>query len=102
MSTAWEEFQELTEDALRYTRERNEGLLKKWLNKIGYTKPVGYYYNYSKKEIELYTTRPGLLIGKHGVHIFEFKDMLKEEFGYEWTVKFVQIRGGFVNVGKEN
>ena len=98
MDKEWEEFRE---EALRYTREREQGLLKKWLDKIGHTNPVGYYYNYSKKEIELYTTRPGFLIGKHGVHIFEFKDMLKEEFGYEWTVKFVEIRGGFVNVNKE-
>ena len=99
MDKAWEEFRE---EALRYTREREQGLLKKWLDKIGHTKPVGYYYNYGKKEIELYTTRPGLLIGREGVHIFEFKDMMKEEFGYEWTVKFVEIRGGFVNVNKED
>ena len=101
MYKAWEEFQEFREEALRHTREREEGLLNKWLSTINFNEPVGYHYKYSEREIELYTTRPGILIGKQGVHIFKFKDMLKEEFGHEWKVKFVEIRGGFVNVNKE-
>lgn len=96
------EWQEFREEALRLTREKEERILKKWLDKIGHTKPLGYYFDKSKKVLELYTTHPGWLIGRQGVHIIELKRIIAEEYVGEWTVKFTEIRGGFVNVNKEN
>lgn len=84
--------------ALKELRDVEESLIKKWLNKIGYKEPVGYYRNPCTKELEIYTTRPGILIGKAGTNVKELKKMLSEEFFGEWKVKFVEIRGGFVNV----
>ena len=51
-----------------------------------------------KKEMEIYSTRIGVLVGKAGVNVDKLEKMLSEEFKGKWKVKFVEIRGGFVNV----
>ena len=94
---AWEEWRA---EALAFMKEKEETLIKKWLDKIGYKgkEPVGYYRNSWKREMEIYSTRVGQLIGKAGVNVDLLKKMLKDEFRGEWKVKFVEIRGGFVNM----
>ena len=92
---AWQKFRE---ESLAFTREREETIIKKWLNMIGYTEPVGYYRNILDREMEIYTTRPGCLIGKMGANVREFEKMLSEEFNGDWKVKFVEVRGGFVRI----
>ncbi len=93
----WEEFRA---EALVYAKDRNETLIKTWLNKIGYKdkNPIGYDIRLSDKTITIYSTRPGVLIGKAGINVDELKKMLSDEFRGEWKVKFVEIRGGFVTV----
>lgn len=90
---SWEKFRG---DCLAYAKNREETVLKKWLNEIGYTEPIGYYRNIGDKVMEIYTTRPGALIGKAGVNVEKFEKILSDEFGGEWKVKFIEIRGGFV------
>ena len=85
-------------EAIEFNKNREETLLKEWLNEIGYTEPVGYHRNICKKEMEIYSTRPGVLIGKAGVNVDKLEKMLSEEFKGKWKVKCVEIRGGFVNV----
>ena len=92
---AWQKFRE---EAFAFTKKRDEVIIKMWLNEIGYTEPVGYYRNSWKREMEIYATKPGCLIGKAGMNINKFKQMLTEEFGREWEVKLVEIRGGFVGI----
>lgn len=96
----WKEFEEVRAEVLAYAKDRDEALIKTWLNKIGYKdkNPIGYFINLGDKTIELYSTRPGVLIGKAGVNIQELMKMLSDEFRGEWKVKFVEIRGGFVTV----
>lgn len=79
-------------------RKAEETLLKNWLTELGYKEPVGFFFNYSEKQLTLYTTRPGLLIGKAGVNIDKLKKMLADEFNKEWTIEFIEIRGGFVSI----
>lgn len=90
----------LREDSFRYVKNLEETVIKKWLDEIGYTDPVGYYRDSLNKEMTIYTTRPGILIGKAGVTVHKFEKMLSDEFRGDWHVKFVEVRGGFVNVGK--
>lgn len=93
----WEEFRA---EIHAYAKDRNENLIKSWLSKIGYAdkNPIGYYICLSSKTIEIYSTRVGVLIGKAGVNVDLLEKMLADEFRGEWKVKFVEIRGGFVNV----
>lgn len=93
----WEEFRA---EIYAYAKDRNETLIKSWLSKIGYTdkNPIGYYICLSNKTIEIYSTRVGALIGKAGVNVDLLEKMLADEFRGEWKVKFVEIRGGFVNM----
>ena len=93
-------WEELRAEARAFMKEKEETLLKKWLNKIGYKdkEPIGYYRNERNKTMEIYSTRPGVLIGKAGICVDELKKMLADEFRGEWKVKFVEIRGGFVNM----
>lgn len=86
------------EEAYKFNKNREETLLKKWLDNIGYKEPIGYYRDIVDQTMEIYSTRTGLLIGKAGSNVDKLKEMLTEEFRGEWKVKFVEIRGGFVNV----
>lgn len=85
-------------EALATVKNMEEAAIKRWLKEIGYTEPVGYYRSISAGEMEIYTTRPGVLIGKAGVHVEKLRSILSEEFGREYKVKFVEIRGGFVRI----
>ena len=93
----WEEFRA---EVYAYAKDRNETLIKSWLSKTGYVdkNPIGYYICLSDKIIEIYSTRVGALIGKAGVNVDLLKKMLTDEFRGEWKVKFVEIRGGFINM----
>ena len=95
---AW---QNLREESLKFMKNLEETIIKKWLNEIGAKDKnvtIGYYRNSWKREMEIYTTIPGCLIGKAGIGVEKLKELLTEEFGGEWTIKFVEIRGGFVNI----
>ena len=85
------------EEALAYTANKERTVIKEWLDKIGYTDPVGYYRDSLNHVIQIYSTRPGVLIGKAGVNVEELSRMLLETFGRDYKVTFVEIRGGFVN-----
>lgn len=93
----WEEFRA---EAHAFMKEKEESLIKKWLGEIGYKykEPIGYYQNSWKHEMEIYSTRVGQLIGKAGVNVNLLEKMLKDEFRGEWKVKFIEVRGGFVQI----
>lgn len=97
MFEGWEEFRA---EVHAFMKDKEESLIKKWLEKIGYTykEPVGYYRNSWKNEMEIYSTRVGQLIGKAGVNVDLLEKMLRDEFRGDWKVKFVEVRGGFVNM----
>lgn len=92
------EWEEEIAEAHAWVKNGNETVLKRWLEGIGYQDPIGYYVSRWDNVVEIYSTRPGVLIGRAGVHVDALRKMLTEEFGGEWQVKFVEIRGGFVNV----
>lgn len=93
----WEEFRA---EVHAFMKEKEETLIKKWLEKIGYPykEPVGYYRNSWKHEMEIYSTRVGQLIGRAGINVDLLEKMLKDEFRGEWKVKFVEVRGGFIQM----
>ena len=97
-----EEFQEFRARALNLARKTEEIVMTKWLTEIGYNHndPVGYFRNYNTMEMEIYTTCPGQLIGRAGVGVDKLKKLMLEEFFAEWKVKFIEVRGGFVNSPK--
>ena len=86
------------EEALAYSADIERRIIKEWLDKIGYTEPVGYYRDTINNIMEIYSTRIGMLIGKGGTHVEELKKMLLDEYRTSFEIKFVEIRGGFVNV----
>ena len=92
---SWEKFRG---EYLEYMRNKEDTLVKKWLYSINYTEPVGYHINIGRQEIEIYATKVGVLIGRAGVGVDKLKEILSEEFNGEWNVKFIEIRGSFVNV----
>ena len=92
---AWLKFRE---ESLTYSRIRERAVIKEWLDKIGYAEPVGYYLDNLNNVMEIYSTRPGVLIGKAGVPVEELEKMLLDEYGRKYQIKYVEIRGGFVNV----
>ena len=93
-----EAFETMRAEAHAFMKNKEESVIKKWLNEIGYTEPVGYYRNIFNREMEIYATRVGCLIGKAGVDVKKLEKMLTEEFIGEWKVKFVEVRGGFMQI----
>lgn len=90
----WEEFRE---ECREYQKKREEGVLNKWLDKMEkFKETIGYSVSLSDKEVIIYTTSPGILIGRAGITVEELRGLLSKEFGGEWSVKFVEIRGGFI------
>lgn len=88
---------ELIAEALELQKQREKSVLNKWLGKIEtFKETIGYSVSMSDKEVIIYTKSPGILIGRAGITVYELKALLSEEFGGEWSVKFVEIRGGFI------
>ena len=48
--------------------------------------------------MEIYTTKPGILIGKAGANVEKLENMLSEEYCGVWKVKFIEVRGDFINI----
>lgn len=94
------EWQQLRGEILWHQANRNRKLIEKWCRECGITSPIG-YDNDLNGVMTIYTKYPGQLIGRGGEFINKFKADLKEEFGRDYEVKFVEVRGGFVNVKNE-
>lgn len=92
-----DEFENVREEALLFYLNKYKKLIEDWCHKAKLKSPVGYFNNTTDRIMEIYTDRPGVLIGKAGSLVYEFKEKLKEEFGIDYEVKFIDIRGGFVN-----
>ena len=85
-------------EALEYIKNKEEAILKKWLNDIGYKEPIGYYRNVLTHTMKIYASKIGWLVGVEGVNVSKLKKMLSEEFYGKWNVEFIEVRGGFINV----
>lgn len=94
-------FEKFRGECLEQSHNRNKQLIEDWCKKSKMTHPVGFYNDLSNHIMTIYTDRPGWLIGKAGIRFDEFKAALREEFGRDYEVKFVEIRGGIVNINCE-
>lgn len=93
-----ERWQKFREEALEHEANRERTVLEEWLDMMDYNEPVGYYLDTHRNVMIIYATRIGVLIGKGGIHVEVLKKRLLEEYGRDFEVEFVEIRGGFVNV----
>ena len=100
--TNMKSWEEARIDAIASIRKREDDIMRNWISELGYKDAIGYFFNYSDKTLEIYATRPGVLIGKAGVNINKLRDVLKEEFVKEWSIKFVEIRGSMIIPKKED
>ena len=95
------EWQQFRGEALEFMRNLETKLIEDWCTDCKVTTPIGYYFNLSKGIVTIYTDRPGYLIGMKGSKVDKFKAAVEKEMGKKYKVEFVEIRGGFANVGKE-
>lgn len=86
------------EDAHDFMLNRNKKLIEEWAKSAGVKTPIG-FYNDSNGTLTIYTDKCGQLIGYHGETVNYFKEVLKKEFGKEYKINFVEVKGGFVNLG---
>ena len=87
------EFEELIGKSLEEMSERNERAMKNFFYRIGYKGIVGYDNDLGNKVFTVWSDKPGILIGKGGQNIQILKDILKEEIGYDYKIKFKEIKG---------
>ena len=92
--------QRILAERLSFTKQRGVQCINNWLNKINYTKPIGYYFDPEERFIEFYTTEPEILFGeKCGYNTLEdFEDTLWgsdedwiDKVAEPWTVQVVTI-----------
>ena len=91
-----DDFQKMRAEVNTWARNRERKFLEDWCAEAGLKEPVAYDYEYHKGFI-IYTKYPGILIGKAGSLVNKYRDKLKEEFGKDNNIKFVEIKNGFAN-----
>ena len=91
-----EEFEEMRAELRKYMQDTNRKLIENWCKEAKYTRPVG-YYNDLRGTMTIYAEYPGHLIGRTGIYINKFKEVLKKEFHKDYEVRFEEIRGEIVN-----
>ena len=94
-------FQIMRAEALEFWNNTNRTLLEDFCKEIGYNYPIGYYNDTSKRTLTIYAKYPGTIIGKAGKNVELLESKLKEVFGKEYSVKFEEVRGDFVNLNNE-
>ena len=90
------EFMQIREDSLDYSRNKHENALKRYLNEAGFKDTFAYEYNYSENKFTIYTSKPGYWIGKFGAGVKFLKEILSKDVRENCSVEFKEIRGGFV------
>ncbi|KSV59148.1 hypothetical protein [Acetivibrio ethanolgignens] len=86
------DFEKIVAESLEEMSERNERVMKNFFYRIGYKGIVGYENDLGKKVFTVWTDKPGILIGKGGQNACILKDILKEEFGYDYEIEFKEIK----------
>ena len=71
--------------------ERNERVLKHFFFRINYKGIVG--YKNIGRVFTVWTDRPSIIIGKGGQNINVLKEILKEEFAYDYEIDIKEIKG---------
>lgn len=91
------DFEEYIGESLNYWDKEISKILEEWCKEAGVKTPVGYGKNCTSKCWEIYTDRPGYLIGKAGILVEKYKNLLNQRCYCNYKVKFHEIRGGFAN-----
>lgn len=87
------DFEEFVAEALEEMSERNERVMKNFFYSIGHKGIVGYENDLGKKVFTIWTDNHGILIGKGGQNVQILKDILEEEFDYDYDIEFKEIKG---------
>lgn len=90
------DFQKMRAEVNAWAKNRERKFLEDWCIEAGLKEPVAYDYEYYKG-FTIYTNCPGILIGKAGSLANKYRDRLKEEFGKDNDIKFIEIKGRFAN-----
>ena len=87
------DFEEQLGKIMEEQAERNERVLRHFFWRINYKGIVGYENHLGERVFTVWTDRPGVLIGKGGQNVEVLKEILKEEFDYDYEIKFKEIKG---------
>ena len=91
-----ESFERTREEVHNWAVNREHKFLENWCTEAGLKEPIAYDYDYNKG-FTIYTNHPGILIGRAGCLVNKYRDKLKEEFGKNNDIKFVEVKNGFAN-----
>ena len=86
-----ENFEKFRGKCLEEMAERNERVLKHFFFRINYKGIVG--YKNIGRVFTVWTDRPSIIIGKGGQNIIVLKEILKEEFAYDYEIDIKEIKG---------
>ena len=89
-------FQKIRAEINAWAINRERKFLEDWCIEAKLNEPIGYDFVYGEG-FTIYTNHPGVLIGKAGSLIIKYRDRLKEEFGKDNEIKFIEIKNGFAN-----
>lgn len=80
----------------KYINKKQCQFIQEWCKEAHLNEPVAYDYDYTEG-FTIYTKRPGYLIGKGGELVNKYLNKLQNEFRASNKIKFIEIRGDFVN-----
>lgn len=73
-------------------RNRISETIQYWKDDAHIHEPIMYDINWETREITIYTTRPGWLIGKAGCLVNKYTEIMKEEWPVFKGFKFKETR----------
>lgn len=73
-----------------YTAER---VMEKWLKEAKLNEDIHYNIDYKEKTVTIYTTRPGVLIGRRGCLVEKYNLIMREMWNSFAGFKFVEVWG---------
>ena len=68
-------------------------IIREWKNECCVVEPILFSYDYRSNELNIYTNRPGILIGYHGEIINRYRPMLKGILICMKEIKFIETSG---------
>lgn len=83
-------------EAANFVKLKRENALKRYLDEFNIKDVFAYNYNYTDNTFTIYTARPGIWIGLHGIGVSRLEEILSEDIAENCKVVFKEIKGNFV------
>lgn len=88
------------ETVFDYIGSKTTELLNAWCKEANVSTPVGYNNDLLNHQLNVFTMRPGMMIGRTGSLVNKYQAKFSEAYHVDYSIRFIEIRDGFANLNK--